>query len=45
MMDDINIADYKLSSLRRHIAVVLQDVFLFADTIANNISLKDLTLL
>lgn len=40
-MDDINIADYKLSSLRRHIAVVLQDVFLFADTIANNISLRD----
>ena len=31
--------DYSLESLRRHIAVVLQDVFLFADTIANNISL------
>jgi len=30
-----------LQSLRSHIAVVLQDVFLFADTIANNISLKD----
>lgn len=40
-IDDINIAAYKLTSLRRHIAVVLQDVFLFADTIANNISLGD----
>jgi len=30
-----------LSSLRTKIAVVLQDVFLFADTIANNISLKE----
>ena len=40
-IDDISIADYKLSALRGQIAVVLQDVFLFADTIANNISLKD----
>ncbi|WP_297793863.1 ABC transporter ATP-binding protein [uncultured Eudoraea sp.] len=41
LVDSVNIADYKLSSLRRNIAVVLQDVFLFADTIANNISLRD----
>lgn len=40
-VDGIDIKDYKLASLRTHIAVVLQDVFLFADTIANNISLKD----
>jgi ABC-type multidrug transport system fused ATPase/permease subunit len=40
-VDGINIKDYKLASLRTHIAVVLQDVFLFADTIANNISLKE----
>ncbi|CAN0605983.1 unnamed protein product [Ectocarpus sp. 12 AP-2014] len=40
-VDGVDIQDYKLSSLRSHIAVVLQDVFLFADTIANNISLKD----
>jgi len=40
-VDDIALPDYKLSSLRDNIAVVLQDVFLFADTIANNISLKD----
>jgi ABC-type multidrug transport system fused ATPase/permease subunit len=41
LIDDINIQEYTLQSLRSHIAVVLQDVFLFADTIANNISLKD----
>ncbi|WP_339708689.1 ABC transporter ATP-binding protein [uncultured Kriegella sp.] len=40
-VDGTDIKDYKLASLRGHIAVVLQDVFLFADTIANNISLKD----
>ncbi len=41
LIDGVNIKDYKLSSLRRNIAIVLQDVFLFADTIANNISLKN----
>lgn len=41
LIDGINITDYKLNSLRSKIAVVLQDVFLFADTIANNISLKN----
>ncbi|MDX1760219.1 ABC-type multidrug transport system fused ATPase/permease subunit [Arenibacter algicola] len=41
LIDGINIRDYKLNSLRSKIAVVLQDVFLFADTIANNISLKN----
>jgi ATP-binding cassette, subfamily B, multidrug efflux pump len=39
--DGINIRDYTLDSLRRGIVVVLQDVFLFSDTIANNISLND----
>lgn len=41
LVDEMNIEEYSLASLRKHIAVVLQDVFLFADTIANNISLKD----
>ena len=41
LIDGVNIKDYKLASLRRNIAIVLQDVFLFADTIANNISLKN----
>lgn len=40
-IDGTDIKNYKLASLRSHIAVVLQDVFLFADTIANNISLKN----
>ncbi|WP_165747926.1 ABC transporter ATP-binding protein [Cellulophaga sp. Z1A5H] len=40
-IDGVSIKDFKLSSLRSKIAVVLQDVFLFADTIANNISLKN----
>jgi ATP-binding cassette subfamily B multidrug efflux pump len=40
-IDGTNIKAFKLASLRAKIAVVLQDVFLFADTIANNISLKN----
>jgi ABC-type multidrug transport system fused ATPase/permease subunit len=40
-VDGTDIKNYKLASLRSHIAVVLQDVFLFADTIANNISMKN----
>jgi ATP-binding cassette subfamily B multidrug efflux pump len=45
LIDEINIKDYQLETLRSHIAVVLQDVFLFADTILNNITLqnKDIT--
>ena len=38
-IDNENIHDYTLDSLRKQIAVVLQDVFLFADTILNNITL------
>lgn len=41
LVDGTNIKTYTLSSLRRQIAVVLQDVFLFADTIMNNITLKN----
>ncbi len=40
-VDGVDIREFRLSSLRKHIAIVLQDVFLFADTIANNISLKN----
>tara|TARA_R110002050_G_scaffold4573_2_gene22123 strand:+ start:34851 stop:36617 length:1767 start_codon:yes stop_codon:yes gene_type:complete len=39
-VDGINIKDVTLLSLRTQIAVVLQDVFLFADTILNNITLN-----
>ncbi|MDQ3071771.1 MAG: ABC transporter ATP-binding protein/permease [Bacteroidota bacterium] len=38
-VDDIPVEEYTLHSLRRQIAVVLQDVFLFSDTIENNIRL------
>ncbi|MEM8895794.1 MAG: ABC transporter ATP-binding protein, partial [Bacteroidota bacterium] len=38
-MDGIDIREYDLNSLRKQIGVVLQDVFLFSDTIANNITL------
>lgn len=39
LLDGKDIRDYKLDTLRQHIATVLQDVFLFADTIFNNITL------
>lgn len=38
-IDHHNIKDLSLHCLRSHIAIVLQEVFLFADTIENNISL------
>jgi subfamily B ATP-binding cassette protein MsbA len=40
-IDGVNIADYKLHDLRNEIAIVLQDVFLFSDSIYNNITLND----
>src|SRR6185312_5693295 len=38
-LDDREIREYSIEALRRNIAIVLQDVFLFSDTIANNIAL------
>lgn len=40
LLDGIDAKDIKLKSLRAQIAIVLQDVFLFADTILNNITLN-----
>ena len=40
-IDNNNIENYTLGSLRLQIAVVLQDIFLFADTIFNNITLNN----
>ena len=40
-IDGIDVRDYELSSLRKNIGVVLQDVFLFSDSLANNISLNN----
>jgi ATP-binding cassette subfamily B protein len=38
LVDDIEVEDYSLDSLRSQIGYVPQDVFLFSDTIENNIS-------
>lgn len=38
-IDGVDIREYDLGSLRKNIGVVLQDVFLFSDTIFNNITL------
>jgi ABC-type multidrug transport system fused ATPase/permease subunit len=40
-IDGHSVKDYSLNSIRKQIAVVLQDVFLFADTILNNITLNN----
>tara|TARA_R110000787_G_scaffold12665_2_gene40684 strand:+ start:9291 stop:11057 length:1767 start_codon:yes stop_codon:yes gene_type:complete len=40
-VDNIPVEDYELASLRNQIAIVLQDVFLFSDSIYNNITLKN----
>jgi ATP-binding cassette subfamily B multidrug efflux pump len=40
LLDGVDIRNIKLGSLREHIAVVLQDVFLFSDSIKNNITLN-----
>ncbi|HRP00391.1 MAG TPA: ABC transporter ATP-binding protein [Flavobacteriales bacterium] len=40
-LDGRDIRDYRQADLRRSIGVVLQDVFLFSDTVHNNITLGD----
>ena len=41
LMDDIILSEYKLNELRASVGVVLQDVFLFSDSILNNITLHN----
>jgi ATP-binding cassette subfamily B multidrug efflux pump len=41
LIDGININEIKKRDLRRNISVVLQDVFLFSETIGKNVSLND----
>ncbi|MBP6311883.1 MAG: ABC transporter ATP-binding protein [Flavobacteriales bacterium] len=41
LLDGKDIRDYGLSELRKSVSVVLQDVFLFSDTVLNNITLND----
>jgi ATP-binding cassette subfamily B multidrug efflux pump len=40
-VDGVDIREYDVNFLRMQIATVIQDVFLFSDTIANNISLNN----
>ncbi|MDX2069329.1 MAG: ABC transporter ATP-binding protein [Haliscomenobacter sp.] len=40
-VDGVDIWEYDLYSLRRRVALVLQDVFLFAGTVLENITLRD----
>lgn len=42
LLDEIDVEDYSLRNLRRHIALVTQHVTLFNDTVANNIAYGDL---
>ena len=41
LIDGIDIRDFELHNLRQNMAVVLQDVFLFSDSIYNNITLNN----
>lgn len=41
VIDEKDVREYEVSSLRKNIGVVLQDVFLFSDTILNNITLNN----
>jgi ATP-binding cassette, subfamily B, multidrug efflux pump len=41
LIDGVDIKKYKVSSLRKHIGQMLQDVFLFTGTIHENITLRD----
>jgi ATP-binding cassette, subfamily B, multidrug efflux pump len=40
-IDGVSIKDFDLPALRKNIGVVLQDVFLFSDSIRNNVSLNN----
>jgi len=40
-LDDVNIEQYNVDTLRRNIAVVLQDVFLFSGSVMDNITLHN----
>ena len=44
MIDNININDISLHSLRNNIALVQQEVFLFSDSILNNVTLFDVNI-
>ncbi len=39
LIDDLSIRDFRINNLRRHIGLVLQDIFLFSGTVMENITL------
>jgi ATP-binding cassette subfamily B protein len=41
LIDDISVKDYKLDALRSQMSIVLQDVFLFAGSVYDNITLRN----
>jgi len=41
LIDGVDIRDYELQALRRRMAIVLQDVFLFSGSVMENITLRD----
>ncbi len=41
LIDGLNIKDIRQNDLRRNIGLVVQDIFLFSDSISNNISLNN----
>ncbi len=43
-IDDIDIREFELRELSKSVGIVLQDVFLFSDSIMNNITLKNETI-
>ena len=44
LIDDLRIEDFQLSTLRRQIGVVLQDVYLFSGSVYENVTLRDPTI-
>jgi ATP-binding cassette subfamily B protein len=41
LVDGVDIGDYRLTDLRRHVGLVLQDVFLFSGSVRRNLTLND----
>jgi ATP-binding cassette subfamily B protein len=42
LVDGVDVRDWKLQQLRSHIGIATQDVFLFSDSIENNIAFSDM---
>lgn len=44
LVDGVDVRDWKLQQLRSHIGIATQDVFLFSDSIENNIAFSDMNM-